>query len=127
PRADGPFLPSPVLGARRHGHLAGHLPAIAAWVPASTEATLRRYDDGWAAFRTAVRDRRRAGLMAATPSGWSFRDMSAHVANWMQVATNELEAGKFGKWSADTIQAENDRAVEAHRPVGPEAMLDELD
>src|SRR5213596_2383601 len=53
--------------------------------------------------------------------------MSAHVANWMQVATNELEAGKFGKWSAETIQAENDRAVEAHRLVGPEAMLDELD
>ncbi|TMC05874.1 MAG: hypothetical protein E6J35_03415 [Chloroflexi bacterium] len=65
--------------------------------------------------------------LAATPSGWSFRDMCAHVANWMQVATNELEAGKFGRWSAETIQAENDRAVEAHRLVGPEAMLDELD
>ena len=115
------------LAVRSYGHLAEHLPEIAAWVPASTEATLRRYDDGWAAFRTAVRGRGRAGLMAATPSGWSFRDMSAHVANWMQVATNELEAGKFGKWSAETIQAENDRAVEAHRLVGPEAMLDELD
>jgi len=65
--------------------------------------------------------------MEKTPSGWSYRDMAAHAANWMQVATNELEAGEFGNWSAEAIQAENDRAVEAHRLVGAEAMLDELD
>ncbi|MDP9252950.1 MAG: maleylpyruvate isomerase N-terminal domain-containing protein, partial [Chloroflexota bacterium] len=82
---------------------------------------------GWTAFRSAIRDRGRVGLMAATPSGWSFRDMCAHVANWLQVAANELEAGKFARWSAETIQKENERAVEAHRLVGPEAMLDELD
>ena len=127
PDEDVHFFAIAGLAVRSYGHLAEHLPEIAAWVPASNEATLRRYDDGWAAFRAAVRDRGRAGLMAATPSGWSFRDMCAHVANWMQVATNELEAGKFGRWSAETIQAENDRAVEAHRLVGPEAMLDELD
>jgi len=115
------------LAVRSYGHFAEHLPEIAAWVPATNEAMLRRYDDGWTAFRAAVRDRGRAGLMTATPSGWSCRDMCAHVANWMQVAANELEAGKFGRWSAETIQAENDRAVEAHRLVGAEAMLDELD
>jgi len=38
-----------------------------------------------------------------------------------------LESGEFRSWNGETIQAENDRAVEAHRLVGPEAMLDELD
>src|SRR5438552_3036620 len=67
------------LAVRRYRHLAEHLPEVAVRVPASTESMLRRYDDGWGAFRTAVRDRGRAGLMAATPSGWSFRDMCAHA------------------------------------------------
>jgi hypothetical protein len=127
PDEDVHFMAVRLIAGESYGHFAEHLAEIEPWVPASTADTLRRFDEGWTAFRAAVRDRGRAGLMAATPSGWSFRDMCAHVANWMQVATNELEAGKFGKWSAATIQAENDRAVEAHRLVGAEAMLDELD
>ena len=127
PDEDVHFMAVRLIAGESYGHFAEHLPEIEAWVPATMEQTLRRFDDGWTAFRAAVRDRGRAGLMAETPSGWSFRDMCAHVANWMQVATNELEAGKFGRWSAETIQAENERAVEAHRLVGPEAMLDELD
>ena len=53
--------------------------------------------------------------------------MCAHVANWLQQAAAELASGEFRSWNAETIQAENDRAVEAHRLVGAEAMLDELD
>jgi hypothetical protein len=53
--------------------------------------------------------------------------MCAHAANWMQHCVAEFEAGEFKKWNAKTIQAENERAVAAHRLVGPEAMLDELD
>jgi hypothetical protein len=121
------FMAVRLIAGESYGHFTEHLPEIEGWVPGSTEEILRRFDEGWSAFRAAVRDRGRAGLLAATPSGWSFRDMCAHVANWMQVATSELDAGKFGRWSAETIQAENDRAVEAHRLVGPEAMLDELD
>lgn len=127
PDEDVHFMAIRLIAGESYGHFAEHLPEIEGWVPASNEETLRRFDEGWTAFRAAVRDRGRAGLMAATPSGWSCRDMCAHVANWMQVATNELAAGKFGRWSAETIQAENDRAVEAHRLVGPEAMVDELD
>lgn len=127
PDEDVHFMAVRLIAGESYGHFAEHLPEIEGWVPASKEETLRRFDESWTAFRAAVRDRGRAGLMAETPSGWSFRDMCAHVANWMQVATNELEAGKFGRWSAETIQAENERAVEAHRLVGAEAMLDELD
>jgi len=127
PDDDVHFMAVRLIAGESYGHFAEHLPEIQGWVPASKEETLRRFDEGWSAFRAAVRDRGRAGLMTATKYGWSCRDMCAHIANWMQVAANELEAGKFGRWNAEKIQAENERAVEAHRLVGPEAMLDELD
>lgn len=116
-----------LLAAETYGHVAGHLPEIEAAVPRTTADVLRRFDEVWSRFRGAIRERGRAGLMGATPSGWSYRDMCAHAANWMQQAVIELEATEFRRWNTETIQAENDRAVEAHRLVGPEAMLDELD
>jgi hypothetical protein len=116
-----------LLAAETYGHFNVHLPEIEAAVPKTTADVLRRFDEVWTRFRGAIRHRGRSGLMEATPSGWSYRDMCAHVANWMQVATSELGAGAFARWNGETIQAENDRAVEAHRLVGPEAMLDELD
>jgi hypothetical protein len=110
-----------------YGHFLEHLYEIEAAVPRTTADVLKRYDEAWTRFRGAIRERGRSGLMDATPSGWSYRDMCAHAANWLQQAAAELDAGEFRSWSAETIQAENDRAVEAHRLVGPEAMLDELD
>jgi len=127
PDEDVHFTAVLALAVRSYGHFAEHLPEIEGWVPASTKEALRRFDDVWAAFRGAIRERGRAGLMDRTPSGWSYRDMCAHAANWMQQAAIELESGEARSWTADTILAENARAVEAHRLVGAEAMLDELD
>jgi hypothetical protein len=127
PDEDVHFMAILGIAVRSYGHFAQHLAEIEARVPASKEAVLRRFDETWTAFRAAVRERGRAGLMTPTPSGWSYRDMCAHAANWMQQCVAEFEAGEFKKWSAETIQAENDRAVAAHRLVGAEAMLDELD
>jgi hypothetical protein len=124
---DVSFMALRLLAAQTYGHFNLHLAEIEAAVPRTTADALGRFDEVWTRFRGAIRDRGRSGLMQPTPSGWTYRDMCAHVANWMQVATNELEAGGFGGWNAESIQAENDRAVEAHRLVGPEAMLDELD
>ena len=127
PEEDVHFMAVLALAVRSYGHFAEHLPEIEGRVPASTTEVLRRFDDVWAAFRGAVRERGRAGLMGPTPSGWSYRDMCAHAANWMQLAVSELESGSARSWTAETILAENARAVEAHRLVGAEAMLDELD
>jgi hypothetical protein len=121
------FMAIRLIAGETYGHLLGHLSEIEAAVPRTTADVLRRYDETWRPFREAVRERGRAGLMEATPSAWSYRDMCAHVANWLQQAAAELATGEFRGWNAETIQAENDRAVEAHRLVGPEAMLDELD
>ena len=127
PDDDVHFMAVRLIAGESYGHFAEHLPEIGAWVPASKAETLQHFDEDWAAFRDAIRDVGRARLMAATPSGWSYRDMCAHAANWMQQCVAEFEAGEFKKWNAKTIQAENDRAVAAHRLVGAEAMLAELD
>jgi hypothetical protein len=124
---DVSFMALRLIAAWTYGHLNLHLLEIEAAVPRTTADVLRRFDEVWTRFRGAIRDRGRSGLMEPTPSGWSYRDMCAHAANWMQQAVIELESGEFRSWNAETIQAENDRAVEAHRLVGPEAMLDELD
>jgi hypothetical protein len=116
-----------LFAAWTYGHFLEHLYEIEAAVPRTTAEVLKRYDESWTRFRGAIRERGRSGLMDATPSGWSYRDMCAHAANWLQQAAAELDASEFRSWNAETIQAENDRAVEAHRLVGPEAMLDELD
>ncbi len=126
PDEDVPFMAIRLIAGESYGHFAEHFPEIEGWVPASTTKALRRFDETWTAFRGAIRERGRAGLMDPTPSGWSYRDMCAHAANWMQHAVSELE-GEARSWTAGTILAENARTVEAHRLVGPEAMLDELD
>jgi hypothetical protein len=127
PDEDLHFMAIRLITGESYGHFAEHLPEIEDWVPASKAETLRQFDEDWAAFRDAIRHVGRAGLLAETPSGWSYRDMCAHAANWMQQCVAEFEAGEFKKWNAKTIQAENERAVAAHRLVGAEAMLDELD
>jgi hypothetical protein len=127
PDRDLPFMAVRLIAGETYGHFLDHLYEIEAAVPRTTAEVLKRYDEAWTRFRSAIRERGRPGLMEATPSGWSYRDMCAHAANWLQQAVIELEAGEFRSWNAETIQAENDRAVEAHRLVGPEAMLDELD
>jgi len=127
PDRDVHFMAVRLIAGETYGHFLGHLYEIEAAVPRTTADVLKRYDDAWTRFRAAIRERGRSGLMEATPSGWSYRDMCAHAANWLQQAVSELETGEFRSWNAATIQAENDRAVEVHRLVGPEAMLDELD
>ena len=127
PDRDVHFMAVRLIAGETYGHFLDHLDEIEAAVPRTTAEVLKRYDDAWTRFRGAIRERGRTGLMNATPSGWSYRDMCAHAANWLQQAVIELEAGEFRSWNGETIQAENDRAVEAHRLVGPEAMLDELD
>ena len=121
------FMAVRLIAGESYGHFAEHLAELDALVPQTTADVLRRFDETWTAFRGAVRDRGRTGLIDRTPSGWTYRDMCAHAANWLQVGVQELESGDVRKWTTESILAENERAVEAHRLVGAEAMLDELD
>jgi hypothetical protein len=121
------FMAIRLIAGESYGHFVEHLAEIEPFVPKTTADVLKRFDDTWTVFRGRVREIGRAGLMNATPSGWSYRDMCAHAANWLQQAVLELEDGRSKSWTTATILAENDRAVDAHKLVGAEAMLDELD
>jgi hypothetical protein len=120
------FMAIRLIAGESYGHFSEHVQELEPWMPKTTADVLADYDRTWTEFRGHVREVGRAHLLDATPSGWSYRDMCAHAANWMQQAVNELE-GSAKSWTTETILAENARAVEAHRLVGAEAMLDELD
>ena len=118
------FMAIRLIAGESYGHFAEHVTELQPWLPRSTADVLARFDAMWTEFRALIRDVGRARLMDPTPAGWSYRDMCAHAANWMQHAAREL-SGEPKTWS--DIQKENERAVEAHKLVGAEAMLDELD
>jgi hypothetical protein len=126
PDEDVHFMAVRLIAGESYGHFFEHLPEIEPWMPQNKSDVLARYDEAWTEFRGRLREVGRARLLEATPSGWSYRDMCAHAANWLQQAVVEL-GGATKQWNAELILKENARAVEAHRLVGPEAMLDELD
>ena len=118
------FMAVRLIAGESYGHFAEHVAEIAPWVPKTTAEMLERFDETWNDFRARIRDVGRDRLLQPTPAGWSYRDMCAHAANWMQHATREL-SGEAKTWT--DVQKENERAVDAHKLVGAEAMLDELD
>ena len=120
------FMAIRLIAGESYGHFFEHLPEIESWMPQNKADVLARYDEVWNEFRGRLREVGRARLLDPTPSGWSYRDMCAHAANWLQQAVNEL-GGATKRWNAELIQKENERAVAAHKLVGAEAMLDELD
>lgn len=118
------FMAIRLIAGESYGHFAEHIKELEPWLPKTTAEVLERFDATWTIFRGRIRDVGRERLLQPTPAGWSYRDMCAHAANWMQHAAREL-SGQQKTW--DDVQKENERAVEAHKLVGPEAMLDELD
>ena len=93
---------------------------------------LARIDAGWRPFRDAVRGLGRTRLDEATPAGWSYRELLAHVAAWEDLTARRLEGHReSGDRSpveeARDVDAFNARVAAQHRLVGAEALLDELD
>ncbi len=122
-----PFLAVRLVAGETYGHFAEHQPELDGSIARGGAAVVARFDEVWRPFRAAIRQRGRAGLASPTPAGWSYHDLAAHATGWMEQAVRELRSGEFASWTAETIQAFNDRSVRAHQLVGPEAMLDELD
>ncbi|HEY6959172.1 MAG TPA: maleylpyruvate isomerase N-terminal domain-containing protein, partial [Candidatus Limnocylindria bacterium] len=84
PGADLPFMAVRFVAAETYGHFGKHQEEIEPFVPATTAEVLARFDETWALFRTRLRELGRSGLMERTPAGWTYRDLCAHIANWMQ-------------------------------------------
>jgi DinB family protein/mycothiol maleylpyruvate isomerase-like protein len=122
------FLAVRLVVGETYGHFVEHIGEIEAAVPRTPAAYLDRIEKVWKPFRAAIRERGRAGLGEPTSSGWTYKDLVAHVVGWMDQTIGEMQTNEFRTgWTATTIQEFNDRSVRTHELVGPEAMLDELD
>ena len=98
----------------------------------TSEDLVQRIDVGWRPFRDRVRGLGRARIDERTAAEWTFRDLIAHVAAWEQLTARRLaifrETGEQkGPAEVEDVDVFNKRVVEAHRLVGAEALIDELD
>ena len=122
------FLAVRLVVGETYGHFVEHGAELEAAVPRSAAAFLDRIEKVWKPFRAAIRERGRAGLGEPTSSGWTYKDLVAHVVGWMDQTVREMQTKEFTTgWTATTIQEFNDRSVRTHELVGPEAMIDEVD
>ena len=122
------FLAVRLVVGETYGHFVEHGGEIEAALPRTAADYADRIEKVWKPFRAAIRERGRAGLGEPTTSGWTYKDLVAHVVGWMEQTVREMQTKEFSTgWTATTIQEYNDRSVRTHQLVGPEAMIDELD
>ena len=122
------FLAVRLVVGETYGHFVEHGAEIEAALPRTAADYVERIDKVWKPFRAAIRERGRAGLGEPTSSGWTYKDLVAHVVGWMEQIVREIQTKEFRTgWTSETIQEFNDRSVRTHELVGPEAMVDELD
>jgi hypothetical protein len=122
------FMAIRLVVGETYGHFVEHTQEIEAALPRTAAEFVERLEEVWKPFRAAIRERGRAGLMAKTSSGWTFKDLVAHAVGWMEQTVREMRTKEFRTdWTKETILAFNEVSVRTHELVGPEAMLDELD
>jgi hypothetical protein len=122
------FLAVRLVVGETYGHFVEHGAEIEAALPRTPAAYADRIEKVWKPFRAAIRERGRAGLGEPTSSGWTYKDLVAHVVGWIEQTIREMQTNEVTTgWTATTIQEFNDRSVRTHELVGPEAMVDELD
>jgi hypothetical protein len=122
------FLAVRLVVGETYGHFVEHGAEIEAALPRTPAAYADQIEKVWKPFRAAIRERGRAGLGEPTSSGWTYKDLVAHVVGWMEQTIREMQTNEVTTgWTATTIQEFNDRSVRTHELVGPEAMVDELD
>src|SRR5438309_17964 len=122
------FLAVRLVVGETYGHFLEHGAEIEAALPRTANAYADRIEKVWKPFRAAIRERGRAGLGERTSSGWTYKDLIAHAAGWMEQTVREMQTSEFRTgWTSETIQEFNDRSVRTHELVGAEAMIDELD
>lgn len=132
PDGEVPFRAVRLVAAETYEHFRLHLPELRAARPRTVAQLSERLDEDWRFFREAVRHLGRAGLAERTSPGWTYKDLVAHAAAWLEEAPRRLREVREGRrdpiaTTDDEIDRFNARAVESRRLVGPEAMLDELD
>ena len=100
--------------------------------PLNKSDILAQVDVGWRELREGIRHLGRGGMRERTPTGWTYKDLIAHLAAWEEEAARRLRAlatgGAVPVFGSDAeIDAFNARAVEERSLVGAEAIVDELE
>jgi hypothetical protein len=101
---------------------------------------LAKVDEGWRAFREAVRHVGRAKMGEPTGGGWTYHDLFAHIAGWHELTARRVRAFRttgilprpgdeatLGIPTFKDADEYNAALVSSHRLVGAEALVDELD
>ncbi|MBI2773279.1 MAG: DinB family protein [Chloroflexi bacterium] len=120
-----------VVAGNSYGHYEEHVDDMRAVLPSSAAELANRLDDAWAGFREEIRHLGREGLSRTTATGWTKKDLLAHVIGWIQdvpARLTSLRDGTFKPIGGQAgIDAFNAKSVADRKLVGPEAILDELD
>jgi len=132
-----------MVAGNSYEHYSEHQAILGAARPATVVAMRAALATEWREFRAAIRDRGRTGLAATVgldqtsdgrsdgTSAWTYKDLVAHLAGWMELVPRRLAEIRDGTYTNVAgpagIDATNARAVAERRLVGPEAILDELD
>ena len=128
PDRDINFLTIRLFVGETYAHFVEHGAELEAALPKTAADYDERIEKVWKPFRSAIRDRGRTGLGERTSSGWTYKDLVAHAAGWMEQTVREMQTKEFRTgWTNETILEFNERSVRTHELVGPEAMIDELD
>jgi len=116
-----------IVAGNTYGHYADHLDEIFASVPKRPEALLGKMREGWRPFRRAVNRIGLAALSDTTPSGWTYKAMLSHVANWMEKLAGEMPnrlAGRRGPFP--DVDTENAREAEASKTRSAHETVERL-
>lgn len=129
---DGRSFAAAVVEGDSYGHYGEHREELLTAVPRTMAQLVARIEAEWRIFRQAIRDRGRERLNDPIDGGWTYREMLAHVAAWMEYVPTRLREIRSGRpdpltWTDEAVDKFNARAVEERRLVGAEAILDELD
>jgi hypothetical protein len=117
-----------VVAGNTYGHYAEHFDEVFAAVPKRPAELLAKMKEGWRPFRRAVSRLGLSALSETTPSGWTYKGMLGHVANWMEHLGAELPhrlEGRRGPFP--DVDAENAREAEASKSRSAHETVERLD
>ena len=79
-----------IVAGNTYGHYAEHFDEVFAAVPKRPAELLGKMREGWRPFRRALNRLGLSAVSETTPSGWTYKGMLGHVANWMEKLAAEL-------------------------------------
>ncbi|HVD31775.1 MAG TPA: maleylpyruvate isomerase N-terminal domain-containing protein, partial [Methylomirabilota bacterium] len=103
-----------IVAGNTYGHYAEHFDEVFAAVPKRPAELLGKMREGWRPFRRALNRLGLSAVSETTPSGWTYKGMLGHVANWMEKLAAELPnrlEGRRGPFP--DVDGENAREAEA--------------